>query len=121
MGINFAVVYAHDGYDEISLTDDFTIITNQGTQIYTPEDLGFRKIKSEDLFGGDTVEEAATIFKTILRGKGTTSQNNVVIVNAAFAIQCFDQQKSIESCLNEAKESLESGKAFDKLQLATEQ
>lgn len=121
MGINFALVYAHDGYDEISLTGDFTIVTKQGSQVYAPQDLGFAKVSPEDLFGGETVEEAATIFKTVLSGKGSVSQSNVVITNAAFAIQCYDQQKSIESCIGEARESLESGKAFEKLQLATEQ
>ncbi len=120
MGTNFGVVYAHDGYDEISLTGEFTVVTSQGSQVYSPEDIGFAKVNPEDLFGGETVEEAATIFKTILNRKGSESQNNVVIANAAFAIQCYDQQKSIESCISEAKASLESGKAFEKLQLATE-
>jgi len=120
MGINFAVVYAHDGYDEISLTDKFTIVTKEGSQDYAPEDLGFARVKPEALFGGETIEDAANIFKTVLRAEGTTSQKNVVIINAAFAIQCFDQQKPIGHCITEAKKSLESGMAYKKLQLATE-
>ncbi len=119
MDINFAVIYAHDGYDEISLTGDFTIVTNDGSTNYSPEDIGFSTVIPEELFGGNTVSEAADIFRNILNGKGTEAQNNVVLANAAFAIQCFDQNKSIEKCISEARESLQSGSAYQKLLLAT--
>ena len=119
IGINFAVVYAHDGYDEISLTGDFTIVNNNGSTTYRPEDIGFSTVKAEELFGGNTVSEAADIFRSVLSGKGSEAQNNVVLANAAFAIQCFNQNKSIEQCISEARESLQSGSAYQKLLLAT--
>jgi len=108
---NFAIIHSLDGYDEISLTSDFKMITNAGEQLISPEELGFKRINQEDIFGGDTVPEAAKIFSDILEGKGTEAQNSAVIANAAMAIQCLNQDKSISDCLGEAKESLESGKA----------
>ena len=51
----------------------------------TPEDLGFKNIAQSDIFGGNSVADAANIFKTILEGNGTEAQNNVVLTNAAFA------------------------------------
>jgi len=46
-------------------------------------------IKAETIHGGKTVEEAAKIFSNILEGKGTDPQNQVVMVNAAFALKCL--------------------------------
>ena len=64
-----------------------------------------------DLYGGDTVKEAATIFDNVLANKGTEAQKNVVIVNAAFAIRTMRAEKSIDECIDLARQSLEGGKA----------
>lgn len=119
MGINYGIVYAHDGYDEISLTGDFTVITNEGKKQYSASDLNLSHVSENELHGGNTVEEAAKIFVDILENKGSQSQNNVVCTNAAFAIQRFKPQVSLQDCLAEAKESIASGKAREKLRLAT--
>ena len=58
---------------------------------------------------------AGTIFVQILENKGTDAQNNVVISNAALAIQCFNPAKSLADVVAEARESLTSGKALNKL------
>src|SRR6185436_360883 len=52
---NFIVLHSLDGYDEISLTSNFKMISKQKEQILEPEQIGFNKIRQEDLFGGDTV------------------------------------------------------------------
>ncbi len=108
---NYSLIHSLDGYDEISLTSDFKVITNKGEQLVSPEQLGFEKIKQEDIFGGDTVPEAAKIFTDILNGDGTDAQNSAIIVNAAYAIQCIDRNKNIEECIAVAKDSLLGGKA----------
>lgn len=41
LGIQFAVVNNLDGYDEISLTDEFKVMTNRYETIYRPSELGF--------------------------------------------------------------------------------
>lgn len=119
MGINYGVVYAHDGYDEISLTGKFTIVNNQETKTYEASDLGLQAVSAEDLFGGKTVEEAAHIFTSILDGNGTSSQNQVVLTNAAFSIQTFKPEQSFEICFKEAQQSLQEGIARQNLRLVT--
>ena len=116
----FAVIYSLDGYDEISLTDAFSMRTNEKDLLLSPADLGFEQVDPAALHGGDTVEEAAQIFKDILEGKGTDAQKNVVYANAGLAIQRFHPEKSYQDCIQEAKESLDSGKALDCLKKAVE-
>jgi len=108
----FSIVHALDGYDEVSLTGSFKLINNQAERIKTLKELGFSAIDPADIQGGDTVEEAATIFGTILRNEGTGIQNNVVLCNAAIAINTIKSTASFKECYAEAEESLLSGKAL---------
>jgi len=103
---NYGIVHAVDGYDEISLTGPFKLFTKQGEQLITPEELGLKNLKQSDIFGGNSVADAANIFKTIIDGKGTEAQNNVVLTNTAFAMKIVDSTKSFETAFEEAKESL---------------
>ena len=107
----FTIIHSLDGYDEISLTNDTKIITNEGERVMTPEQLGKRMVSAEDITGGNSVEEAAKIFTTILKGEGTWAQNAVVLANAAMAINCTRNYKTYDEAYNAAVESLESGKA----------
>ena len=111
--INFSIVYL-DGYDEISLTDDFKLITNNKEIISDSKFFNFQKISYKEISGGKTVEESANIFKNILEGKGTKSQQNVVLANSSLAIQTITGKK-IDECISIANESLESGKAYKSL------
>lgn len=108
----FAVVHSLDGYDEISLTDEFKVATSGNEKIYTPESLGFTRYQEKDLDGGDTPEDAARIFDNVMTGTSTEAQKNVVIANAAFAINVIRPEKPIEECIALSKESLESGRAL---------
>jgi anthranilate phosphoribosyltransferase len=110
-GKPFTIIHSLDGYDEISLTNDTKVITNEGERIMTPEQLGKRMVSAEDISGGNSVEEAAKIFTTILKGEGTWAQNAVVLANAAMALHCTGNYKTYDEAYNAAVESLESGKA----------
>ncbi len=112
---NFTIIHGLDGYDEISLTNDTKVITNKGEKILTAEYLGKRTVTAQDIYGGNSVEEAAKIFLQILKGKGTWAQNAVVIANAAMALQCTGKYKNYEECYELAVESLESGNALSAL------
>ena len=112
LGIQFAVVNNLDGYDEISLTDEFKVMTNRYETIYRPSELGFSMARQEELYGGNTPEEAASIFDRVLHNEGSKAQTDCVLINASFAIQALEPQKKIEECVALAKESLESGKAL---------
>ena len=109
--INYGIIHAIDGYDEISLTSDFKIFTKEGEQMISPEDLYLKRLQQSDIFGGNNVADAAKIFATILEGKGTEAQNNVVLTNAAFALKIVDQNKSFSTAFEQAKDSLFGGKA----------
>lgn len=113
---NFTVVHALDGYDEISLTGAFKSYTKKNEQILTPADLGLRQIQQSDIYGGESVPEAAEIFTSILDGKGTLEQNNVVLTNAAFALKTFKPELSFKEAFNRSKDSLMTGKAKECLQ-----
>ncbi len=115
-GKAFTIIHSLDGYDEISLTNDTKVITNQGEKIMTPEQLGKRSVSATDIHGGNSVEEAAKIFSTILKGEGTWAQNAVVIANAAMALHCTGKFKNYDNAYAVAVESLESGKANQALQ-----
>ncbi len=109
---NFSILHALDGYDEISLTGDFKMISNSGEKLLSPESIGLPKITPESILGGDTVEESARIFDSILKGKGTNSQNAVVLANAAAALVTADLELGFESALEKAKDSLYGGNAL---------
>ena len=110
-GINYYILFSLDGYDEISLTGDFTAISASENKTYKPADFGFKNIHPGEISGGITVKDSATIFSNVLSGKGTKAQVNVVAANTAFAIKCIYPGRSIEESLSIAFESIESGKA----------
>lgn len=117
-GRRFSIVYALDGYDEISLTGPFKLRTNQSEQLLEASDLGMEKLTQADLHGGDTAAEAATIFKNVLANTCTPAQRSVVSANAGVAIHCIKPEQSLEDCIAEARESIESKRAeatFQKL------
>lgn len=117
LGVQYSVVHSLDGYDEISLTDTCKIMTNVGEFVYTPEQLGFKRLRQEELSGGETVDDAARIFINVLDNKATEAQRNAVIINSALAIQTRNPIKPMEQCIAEATESLAGGyakKAFEK-------
>jgi anthranilate phosphoribosyltransferase len=115
LGIDFAVVNSLDNYDEISLTDEFKVMTRNYERIYRPQALGFSAVRPEELSGGACKEDAARIFDNVLNNRAEAAQTQCVIVNAAFAIQVMDPEKEIEECIAIARESLESGRALKTL------
>ena len=113
LGVDYAIENSIDGYDEISLTSNFKVTTNNYEKIFSPNDVKMPLAKPEEIYGGSTKEEAMKIFDSVLENTATESQKNVVIINAAFAIQTLEAGKMpIEECIAKAKESLESGKAL---------
>jgi anthranilate phosphoribosyltransferase len=111
-GKSFTVVHSLDGYDEVSLTGHFKLIDNKGEKLLSPEDLSMKMLQASDLEGGDTVEEAAGIFEKVLRGEGSSAQNEVVIVNAALALKTASQELSWEDARANAEDSLLGHKAL---------
>uniref|UniRef100_UPI003F6F0941 anthranilate phosphoribosyltransferase n=1 Tax=Dyadobacter sp. TaxID=1914288 RepID=UPI003F6F0941 len=108
----FLVLHALDGYDEVSLTGSFKVITAQYEQILSPSDLGLQTLRAQDLSGGQTVKESAEIFMNVLNDNATSSQKQAVIANAALALHCANPDLALIDAVAAARESLESKKAL---------
>jgi len=109
---HFVILHALDGYDEVSLTGGFKAIMNKDEEVFQPEDLGLHLWKQEDLHGGESVEDAAKIFMNVLENKGTPAQMEAILANAGLAI-ATGKQIDIKEGVEQARESLESGKALE--------
>ena len=108
----YVILHSDDGYDEISLTGTYRAISREGQQINSPEDMGLRRLKAEELFGGATISEAAEIFLNVLRNECPDAHRQVVCANAGTAIHCVDPSKPLLDCVAMARESIESGRAY---------
>ena len=113
-GIQCTVVHSLDGYDEISLTSPFKVASSSGERIYTPEELGWTTASQSDLWGGETVAEAAKIFNNVLDGKASPAQENCVVANSAFALLTLEPDLTFKEARSLAEESIKSGAAKEK-------
>jgi len=113
--VSYRIIHSIDGYDEISLTDKAKVISPTREYMLHPKDLVDQKLNPAEIKGGQDVQSSARIFKDILAGKGTDAQNAVVIANAALAIQCYNPESNLAESADQARESLESGKAYASL------
>lgn len=111
-GKRFAIVNSDDGYDEVSLTGDFSVLLEEGRIRLTPAILDMETVAPQDIHGGNTKEEAVAIFDNVLTGKATPGQKNVVLANAAMALRLMAPGKTVAECVIMARESLDSGKAL---------
>ncbi|MFN4943614.1 MAG: anthranilate phosphoribosyltransferase [Akkermansiaceae bacterium] len=112
------------GVDEVSLTGS-TRICKAGSfqeledEEITPEDFGFRKALIEDLKGGDA-KHNAIILENILSGKETGPKLDIVLLNAAAAIACAGLADHLGDAIDVARESIQSGAAYERLILLQE-
>ena len=114
IGIDYGIVNSIDGYDEISLTGPFKVTTADYERVFKPAELGFNIAKPEEIQAGATEEEAKEIFDNVLANKALPAQKNIVLANAAFGIQVYEKgKKTIEECIDIARESIDSGKALN--------
>lgn len=114
--IQYSLVHTLTGYDEISLTDDFYQITNEGKQMVELNQIGENYISPTSIYGGENINDSSEIFLNVLKNEATQEQLKVTLVNAAMGIKCM-AQCSYEEAMAQAKESLESLEAFNKFKL----
>tara|TARA_B100001059_G_C17815835_1_gene575167 strand:+ start:769 stop:1761 length:993 start_codon:yes stop_codon:yes gene_type:complete len=107
----YSIIYSLDGYDEISLTNDTKIYSNNFEKNYSSKEFGLENIKPDEIKGGLDIASSSKMFMNILNGSGTQSQNNVVCANAGVAIST-SKNISISEGFEAAKESLLSGRAL---------
>jgi len=109
---DFVILHSLDGYDEVSLTGPFKYFFNRGESVLEPTDLGLPRLRHEDIKGGNSVEESAKVFMSVLEGKGTTAQNAAVIANAGMALYTGNQKQGLALAVDQAKEALMTGRAL---------
>lgn len=108
----FMILHALDGYDEISLTGPFKVISSQTEQVLEPGQLGLDVLTPESLAGGQTLDESAQIFMNVLNNEATSSQKQAVLANSAMALLAAGKVNSREDAVAMARESLESKRAL---------
>ena len=112
------VVHGDDGLDEISLTGPTRVTElrdgKMRTYTTTPEEFGFRRAVLEDLRGGDE-KVNADIVLSVLRGS-PGPKRDIVLLNAGAAIYVGGLCASLQEGVVLAAESIDSGKAIDKLE-----
>lgn len=108
----FMILHALDGYDEISLTGPFKVITNQTEQVLDPQQLGLDTLTPESLAGGQTLNESAQIFINVLNDEATPAQKQAVLANSAMALVAAGKAVTFEEAVAMARESLESKRAL---------
>ena len=112
IGDNWGVVTSYDGYDEISLTSGFKLVTRHFEKVFTPKDLGLNYVEPKDIYGGATAGDARRIFDAVLEGTATEAQTSVILANAACGISIIDRNLSVEESIALCRASLESGRAL---------
>jgi anthranilate phosphoribosyltransferase len=120
--VHAMVVHGEDGLDEITTTAKTFICEVYEGKLnnyeINPEDFGFKRVRPEDLLGG-AVSDNAKILTDILKGKDGPKRD-IVILNAAAAIYVADKARTIKEGINLVSESIDSGRAWEKLQLLKE-
>ena len=112
------VVHSRDGMDEISVSAATHIAEITGGRIesydVTPEDFGVGRHKITALAGGDA-RTNAQIAREILSGRQGAG-HDVVVANAGAALYVGGAATSFREGANMARETIETGRAMEKLQ-----
>jgi anthranilate phosphoribosyltransferase len=124
-------VHADIGLDELSTIGRTTVfeVTNNGdetntsdsaihTRYVTPETHGIAAARPEDLEGG-SAEENSEILRNVLKGH-RGPQRDITVLNAGYALYTSDRYENIDAALAAARESIDSGAAFDSLEALIE-
>lgn len=113
------VVHGADGLDEITTTDKTFVSELKNGVVYSytinPENFGIPKADKSELIGG-TIDENAKIVLNILKGeKG--AKRDIILINAGTAIVAGGKAEDIGEGIALAEESIDSGKALQKLEM----
>ncbi|MDX5436978.1 MAG: anthranilate phosphoribosyltransferase [Pontibacter sp.] len=108
----YTILHTLDGYDEISLTSPFKVISDNREALLDAPALGLPTLQHEQIRGGQDVPSSAKIFVQVLKGEGTAAQTAVVAANAGMALQCANPALDLKEAVSIAKETLESGRAY---------
>ncbi len=116
---NAVAVSSRDGMDEISISDITyaTMLKNDRTTdfIIDPQEYGLKLAPKEAIVGGNA-KENAKISYSILNAEEKGAKRDIVLLNTAMALVVDDKARDIKEGIDMAKEAIDSGRAFKKLQ-----
>ena len=123
LGVHKAfVVHGHDGMDEITTTAPTRIseLNDETIRSYDLDPLDFFEDYADpkNLKGGD-VKENAAITLSILRGK-KGPKRDIIILNSGAALVAAEMADTIKNGITLAEQSIDSGKALEKLELLSD-
>ena len=123
LGVHKAfVVHGHDGMDEITTTAPTRIseLNDETIRSYDLDPLDFFEDYADpkNLKGGD-VKENAAITLSILRGK-QGPKRDIIILNSGAALVAAEMADTIKNGITLAEQSIDSGKALEKLELLSD-
>lgn len=122
LGLKHALVVHGSGLDEITLSGDTKISDYKDGHVRTytinPTDFGIKIAEPKELLGGSPKENKDIILHVLKGEKGP--KRDVVILNAAAALMAADEVESLQEGIDKAQESIDSGKALEKLEKVKE-
>ena len=119
------VVHGLDGIDEISTVGKTKLAWVKQKEIMsqeiTPKDLDLRLTHSAEISGFD-VEQSARVMVDMLKGEEEAGSGRLqmVLANAAAAILVGGKARDLRSGVEEARKTLSSGRAYEKLKALIE-
>jgi anthranilate phosphoribosyltransferase len=118
LGCKHAMVIHGNGLDEITLDAPTKVAEYKDGHVTTyeikPTDFGIKLAELKEIQGGSP-EDNAKITLDILSGKEKGPKRNIVLLNAGAAIYTAGKADSIQDGIDMAKDSIDSGKALEKL------
>lgn len=113
------VVSAQEGMDEIGISGITYAARLKAGKVteyeIDPLDFGIKRAPFEAILGGDAVKNAA-ILRDVLRGRAEEAQRDIVLINAAAALEAEGMARDMQEGLEIAREAIGSGKAIAKLE-----
>ncbi|HQA04490.1 MAG TPA: anthranilate phosphoribosyltransferase [Thermodesulfovibrio thiophilus] len=111
------VVHSEEGLDEITITGKTYIVRAKNGEVTTttlfPEELNLQRAMLRNIKGGDRKANAKIMFN-ILKGQDG-AHRDMVLINAAAALQVAQRASDFKEGLEMARESIDSGRAYNKL------
>jgi len=121
------IVHGRDGLDELSISAPTQLaILERGvitTAEVTPEEAGLKRSPLAEITGGNAVHNAAAL-KALLEGKADGAYRQIVLLNAAAALNVAGKAQNLRQGAELADEAIRSGRAhaaYDKLLVTSNQ
>jgi anthranilate phosphoribosyltransferase len=112
------VVHGSDGLDEITTTGPTAVASLAKGEVttfeITPEDVGLKRAKTDELRGGDADHNAKALLAVLKGHRG--NYRDVAVLNAAAALVVAGRAGDLKSGVALAEKSIDSGEAEGSLE-----